>query len=154
MAPNKSSENIKVGEKILQRIIEKWKDENLEIVSPYSESQIHESFNKIGKAVSKDVFQVYRTFGGLAGGVMDSNLLSLWDLDQLVAENLSYKSDFILFGDFLIFSHLYGYKFENENISSVYSDFETGEYLKISESVEEFFYLYLTDPIEIGLYKE
>ncbi len=69
-------------------------------------------------------------------------------------KNLKFKSDLALFGDFLIFSHLYGYKYENEEVSSVYSDFETGEYLKITESVEEFFDLYLTNPVEIGLYEE
>lgn len=139
---------------ILQKISEKWKKENLEIVSPYSEEKIQNSFDKIGKLVSKDIFQVYTTFGGMSEGEMDSNLLSFWNPDQLVVENSRLKSNLILFGDFLIFSHLYGYKYENEDISSVYSDFETGEYLKISESVEEFFDLYLTNPIEIGLYKE
>lgn len=143
-----------MNQKILQKIVEKWKDENLEVVSPYSAKQVQNNFDKIGKSVSKDVFQVYTTFGGIADENMDSNLLSFWTLEQLVVENSSHKSDVILFGDFLIFSHLYGYKYENENISSVYSDFETGKFLKISESVEEFFHLYLTNPREIGLYKE
>lgn len=54
----------------------------------------------------------------------------------------------------MIYSHFYGYKFENEKISSVYSDFETGEFMKVSDSTEECFHLYITNPIEIGLYKE
>jgi len=139
---------------IFQKIVQKWKGENLGILSPYSEKQIQNSFDKIGKSVSKDIFQVYLNVGGLADGKMDSNLLSFWSLEQIVAENLKYKTDFTLFGDFLISSHLYGYKYENENISSVYSDFETGEYLEISDSVEDFFNLYLTNPVEIGLYQE
>ncbi len=143
-----------MNREILQKVIEKWKGENLEIISPYSEKQIQNSFDKIGKSVSKDVLQVYMTCGGLADGKMDSNLLSFWGLEQAVTENLEFKTDFTLFGDFLISSHFYGYKYENENISSVYSDFETGEYLKISQTVEEFFGLYLTNPIEIGLYQE
>lgn len=138
----------------LRKISEKWKKENLKTVSPYSKEQIQDTFDKIGKLVSKDIFQIYTTFGGLADGEMDSNLLSFWNLNQLVAENSSLKSNLTLFGDFLIYSHLYGYKYENENVSSVYSDFETGEYIKISESVEEFFNLYLTNPMKIGLYKE
>lgn len=143
-----------MNKEILQKISEKWKKENLELVSPYSEEHIQNSFDKIGKLVSKDIFQVYTTFGGMSEGEIDCNLLSFWNLNQLVVENTSLKSDLALFGDFLVYSHLYGYKYENENISSVYSNFETGEYLKISESVEEFFNLYLTDPMEIGLYKE
>jgi len=141
-----------MNREVLEKIIEKWKDENLGINSPYSEKQIQNSFDKIGKLVSKDVLQVYMTFGGLADCEMDSNLFSFWTLEQAVNENLKFKTNFTLFGDFLIFSHFYGYKYENENISSVYANYEIEEYTKVSESVEEFFGLYLTNPIEIGLY--
>jgi hypothetical protein len=143
-----------VNKELLQKIFEKWKGENLQIVSPYSEEQIQSSFDKIGKLVSKDIIQVYMTFGGMSETEMDSNLMSFWNLDQIIIENKSKKSNLTLFGDFLIYSHLYGFRYENENISSVYSDFEMGEYVKICESVEEFFNLYLTNPMEIGLYKE
>ena len=108
-----------MNKEILQKISEKWKKENLELVPCYSEEQIQNSFDKIGRLVSKDILQVYTTFGGMSEGEMDSNLLSFWNLDQFVGENKSLKSDLALFGDFLIYSHLYGYKYENENISSV-----------------------------------
>ncbi len=141
-------------QEILRKVSEKWKRENLDIVPPYSKEQIQNSFDKIGKLVSRDIFQVYTTFGGLTDCQIDSNLLSFWSLEQLVAENSECKSEFTAFGDFLIYSHSYGYKYENENVSSVYSDLDGGEYIKISESVEEFFNLYLTDPMKIGLYEE
>ncbi|MEO6588158.1 MAG: hypothetical protein ABIP06_02420 [Pyrinomonadaceae bacterium] len=100
-------------QEILQKIVEKWKGENLEIISAYSEKQVRGEFDKIGELISKDVLQVYKTIGGIADQDMDSNLLSFWTLEQIVAENSSHKSDFVLFGDFLIFSHLYGYKCES-----------------------------------------
>ncbi len=143
-----------MNREIFQKVIEKWKGENLEIIEPYSEEQIQNSFNKISKLISKDVFQVYATFGGLADCRMDSNLFSFWTLEQLVNENLNFKTNFTLFGDFLVFSHLYGYKYEDENISSVYTDYGSGEYTKVSESVAEFFDLYIENPLEIGLYQE
>lgn len=136
---------------ILEKVIQKWKNEELDIFPPYSETQVREAFDKIGKSVSKDVIQIY-TFIGSMNDNMDLNLLCFWNLDNLVTENLNHKSDFTLFGDFLVNSHFYGYKYENGNISSVYSDFETGEHLKIAESVEDFLHLYLIDPWEIGLY--
>lgn len=136
---------------ILENVIQKWKNEELEVVQPYSETQVREAFDKIGKSVSKDIIQIYTSIGSM-NDTMDLNLLCFWNLGNLVTENLNHKSKFTLFGDFLINSHFYGYKYENENISSVYSDFETGEYIKIAESVEEFLHLYLTDLIEIGLY--
>lgn len=143
-----------MNKEIIQKVIEKWKGENLEITKPCSEKQIQSSFSRIGKPISKDILQVYTTFGGLADCEMDSNLFSFWTLKQLVVENLEFKTNLTLFGDFLIFSHLYGYKYENENVSSVYTDYGIGECTKVSESVEEFFDLYLTNPMEIGLYQE
>ena len=143
-----------MNREILQKIAEKWKEENLQIVLPYAKEQIKSAFDKIGKLVSKDIIQIYTTFGGIANEGIDSNLLSFWSLEQMIAENLKFKTDFALFGDFLIFSHLYGYKYENEDVSSVYCDFGTGKYLRTSDSVEEFFDLYLTNPTEVGLYKE
>jgi hypothetical protein len=65
-----------VNKELLQKIFEKWKGENLQIVSPYSEEQIQSSFDKIGKLVSKDIIQVYMTFGGMSETEMDSNLKS------------------------------------------------------------------------------
>lgn len=85
---------------MLLKVVNKWKAENLEIASPYSKRHIQSAFAKIGKSISKDIIEIYTTFGGLADEMMDSNLLSFWTLDQLVYENSSRKSDFVLFGDF------------------------------------------------------
>ena len=65
-----------MNREILQKIAEKWKGENLEIVSPYSEEQIKCAFDRIDKLVSKDIIQIYTTFGGISNEGMDSNLLS------------------------------------------------------------------------------
>ncbi len=47
---------------LLLKIVQKWKSESVEIISPYSEEQIKNSFDKIGKPVSKDILQVYTIF--------------------------------------------------------------------------------------------
>lgn len=143
-----------MNKEILEKVAEKWKSEDLKIVSPYSDEQIKNAFDKIGKPASKDILQIYTAFGGIADWGMDSNLLGFWTLEQIVDENLKIESDFALFGDFFIFTYLYGYKYVNENVSSVYSNSESEEYTKVADSVEEFFNLYLTDPVEIGLYQE
>lgn len=141
-------------EEILSKVIEKLKTEKIQIASPFSEEYILSSFEKIDKSVSKDIIKLYTTIGGYVDENMDNNLFSLWTLKQLITENSKYRSNFTLFGDYSIFCCLYAFKYENENISSVYSDFETGKFLKIADSVEHFLSLYLTNPIEIGLYQE
>jgi len=61
-----------MNKEILQKIVEKWKAENLEIISPYSEERTKNAFDKIGKLISKDILQVYTTLGGIADGKIDS----------------------------------------------------------------------------------
>jgi hypothetical protein len=82
----------------------------------------------------------------------DSHCWSLWTLDQLVEENSNRVDDFVAFGDFLICSHLYYFKFENDEISSVWYDCEHAEPDKIAESVEDFFRIYLENPEKLGMF--
>ncbi len=86
-------------------------------------------------------------------GDMDESLLSVWTLAEIKERN-SPLSSLTYFADFLIESHRYAFKYENVNISSVYSNHETDDFIKVADSVEQFFDLYLTNPNEIGLFRE
>jgi hypothetical protein len=72
---------------------------------------------------------------------------------MIVKEN-SASSELTCFADFLIESHRYAFKYENENTSSVYSNCESEDFVKIADSIEQFFDLYLTNPNKIGLFEE
>ena len=141
---------------VLQGVARKWENEGLIVAAPsYSEEQIGRVFAEIGKPVSADVVEVYRTLGGMADGEIDENLLCFWNLDRLIAENSVKRNEKLVFcGDFLIYSHLYGFQYENEFNSSVYSDFESENYAKVADSIEDFLNFYLTEPTKIGLYEE
>jgi hypothetical protein len=78
----------------------------------------------------------------------DSELISFWSIEQIVKENLLYKSELALFADFLIHSQFWGFKFENTETSSVFIDYFNDEVglEKIANSVEEFIDLYLDNP--------
>jgi len=84
---------------------------------------------------------------------MDESLLSVWTLERIAKEN-STVSELTYFADFLINSHSYAFKFENINTSSVYSDWESGDFVKVADSIEQFFDLFLTNPNKIGLFEE
>ena len=138
---------------VLPRVARKWEDEDLFVAPSHSDEQIRRVLAELGKPVSADVIEVYRTLDGMADGKMDENLLCFWSLEQLVAENSAkLHEELTMFGDFLICTYLYGYRYENEYTSSVYSDFESGNYAKVADSIEEFLNIYLTEPAKIGLY--
>ena len=144
----------------LAKVINRWHKENLGLVSPYSERRILDSFAAVGNLISNDVFELYNVVGGMSDGEIDLTLLSFWSLEQVIKENslkseyTLLESEYTLFADFLVYSHLYAFKYENENTSSIHSDYETGEFVKIANSVEEFFNIYLTNPNKIGLFEE
>lgn len=138
---------------VLHRVARKWEKEGLFVAPSHSEEQIRRVLAELVKTVSADVIEVYRTLDGMADGKMDENLLCFWNLEQLVVENSAKRhEELTFFGDFLIYSHLYGFRYENEYASSVYSDFESENYAKVADSIEEFLNIYLTEPAKIGLY--
>lgn len=137
----------------LAKAIKRWQKENLGISPPNSEQQVIDCFLTIERLISKDILELYTYFGGMTDGDMSTRLLSVWTLETIIKENLA-SSELTYFADFLIESHRYAFKYENVHTSSVYSDWETGEFAKVTDSVEQFFELYLTNPNKIGLYKE
>lgn len=141
--------NKMLNEKLV-KVVQQWKKEGLEISPPSSEQQIIDCFQKIKKPISKDVLEFYIFTGGVSEGEMDSELFSFWTLKEIIEENLRLKSEVALFADFLIFSHCYGFKYENLMISSVYIDW-LGQFplTKVADSVEEFFDIYLKNPNDL-----
>lgn len=136
----------------LTKVIRQWREENLELSLPNSEQQIIDCFRSIERLLAKDILEFYSICGGMIDGDMGESLLSVWTIERIAEEN-STSSELTYFADFLINSHLYAFKHENENTSSVYSDWETSEFIKIADSVEQFFELYLTNPYKIGLFE-
>ena len=137
----------------LIKVIKNWQKENLKLSPPNSAQQIVDCFLSIKRSFSKDMLEFYSNCGGMTDGDMDESLLSVWTLEKIAEEN-SAVSELTFFADFLIESHRYAFKYEDESTSSVYSDWETPEFIRIADSVEQFIDLYLTKPNDIGLFKE
>lgn len=135
----------------LPKLIEAWQTDGVRLAPPNSERQIADVFDSIGHRLSADVSEFYQICGGMINYDMDESLLSMWSLVEIEKEN-SNVSELTFFADYLIDSHRYAFKYENENVSSVYSDGESAEYIKIADSLESFFDLYLINPSAIYLY--
>lgn len=129
----------------LKKVSEIWHRECLKLVDPKPEKEIVEKLANFKMPMSQDVIEVYSKLGGMADGECDETLLSFWDVDKILRENES-SSNLIAFADFLIYSHLYYFKFENEFVSSIHIWWGEKDIEKIADSFEEFFENYLINP--------
>lgn len=129
-------ENVKKVEQV-------WKKEGLNIAKPISKDAVIESFANLGVLLSKEVIGVYSNLGGMIDESMDSVCFSFWTVERILAENKP-NSELTFFADFLINSHWYGFKFEDENISSIHIYWGEKQIEKIADSFDEFFGNYLT----------
>ena len=133
--------------------IEKWKREKVVVLQPIERSIVAANFRKIGRKCSNDVLALYTTTGGMEDGESDSHLWSLWSLDKVISETSRYSRPYILFADFLISTHLYCFKYENEEESSVRIDYVNGEEPElVAGSVEEFFQLFNTEAGKLRMF--
>lgn len=135
----------------LNKLIRIWRREKLNLSMPNSEKQVIDCFLSIKRPLSKDILTLYTNFGGMIDGDMAESLLSVWTVERIVEENIT-NSELTCFADYMIHTHSYAFSYENEKISSVYSNFETPKFIKIADSVEQFFELCLTNPEKVDLY--
>jgi len=86
-------------------------------------------------------------------GESDARCWTLWSLAQIVSENARYDGRDLLFADFLLNSHLYGFRYVNPHQSAVYVDYLNGtEPEMVAGSVDEFFHLYLNRPDALAMF--
>jgi hypothetical protein len=137
----------------IETAIQRWNREDLRLLPPIEESVIKASLGNLGRACSRDVLALYCLTGGMEDGYSDSHMLSLWPFQKVIAETARYTRPYIMFADFLIDSHLYCFRYENQERSSVVVDYVNGEEPDlVTESVEEFFRLLNCDAEKLGMF--
>jgi hypothetical protein len=134
-----------VLEENLKKVNAIWKADGLELANPFSRAEIANYFAKIGVSPCEEIFIVYSNLGGMVDWGMDSLCFSFWTIDKILEEN-ALNNELIFFADFLINSHLYGFRIEDENISSIHIYHGANDVEKIADSFDEFFDTYLTQP--------
>jgi hypothetical protein len=137
----------------IRTVIQGWEREGIELLPPHGEKEIVARLSRLGCPFSRDVVSLYCMTGGMADdGTTDNVGLSLWSLEKLVDENLNQLRPLLLFMDFLIDSHFYGLQYEDAETSSAHIDYFDGKSPKrIAGSLDEFFRLYLSDPLKLFL---
>jgi hypothetical protein len=136
----------------LEQVLMKWRAGGVDLLPPLDDIQIATVVKSLGQGLSSDVAEMYRATGGMQDGEMDDLCFSLWPLDRVVAENQKHPVDGVLFADFLIDSHVYLFRYEGADVSTVHVEYGDGRGPQlVASSVQEFFYLCLSGPEQVGL---
>jgi hypothetical protein len=134
-------------------VLRRWRAGGVRLLPPIEETDVIAAFAKTGRKISSDVVGLYCATRGMEDGEMDE-LFSLWPLERVMSESSSYGRTHIPFADFLINSHFYCFRFENEKRSSVYIDYLNGEEPeRVAGSIAEFFDLYLREPGKLEMFE-
>jgi hypothetical protein len=137
----------------MKDVLASWLKEGVSLLPPADEAGVISALTKTGRRYSRDVVALYCATGGMRDGESDSHVWSLWPLEKVVAENAGYDRPHLLFADFLIHSHLYCFRYEDEGRSAVCVDYFDGrEPSALAGSVGEFFDLYLKDPGKLEMF--
>ncbi len=135
-------------QKNLQQAVNKWKNEGLRLQKPLSAIEVKAALAKSGISAAKEVIEMYAIFNGFAEDGLDSECMTFWTVEKVSAEYQK-ESQYVVFADFLFDSHWYAFKTDDENMASVYLYYGDNETVKISNSLAEFFELYLTEPSKL-----
>ncbi len=132
----------------LQKVINNWKKEGLKLEKPLSSIELNKNFINSNILPSKEIIELYSEFNGFAEEELDSECMTFWTIKKIVAEHQK-DSQYVVFADFLIDSHWYSFKANDENTASVYLYYGDDDTTKISNSFAEFFEFYLTEPSKL-----
>ena len=138
---------------VIDDVVRKWRKAGVSLLPPADEASVIAALDKTGRRYSRDIVALYCATGGMPDGESDDHVWSLWPLEQVVSESSRYGRPHLPFADFLIHSHLYCFRYEDEGRSSVYMDYSSDEEPeRLTGSVSEFFELYLTNPGKLGMF--
>lgn len=131
----------------IDRAVACWRSQGVKLSPPAPEDEVVRVFASLGVPLSEDVRRLYAAADGFVDD--DAHVLwSFWPLRRVAEENGGYSRPFVLFADWLIFSHMYCFEYNDEGTSSVYLAHVGNEREPdpIAQSVEEFLRRLVDDP--------
>jgi hypothetical protein len=134
----------------IERQLDSWRAQGIDLLPPADEATIRGAFARLGAPCSAEVVRLYQLTGGMDGG-MDEKCFSLWPLARIGEWNgREPRGGDIAFADWLINSHLFFLRHEDDDHSSVHRRYE--EPRKLADSVEEFFERCMNDPESVDVF--
>lgn len=127
--------------------IAQWQSRAVPLLPPPTNHEIETAFARLRHPLSDDIRRLYSATGGFADYECDC-VWSLWSLDRLVRENQNRDSEFLWFADFLISSHMYAFRYHNDEASVIYIDHNIPQHppTQVAKDVPDFLRKYIDDP--------
>jgi hypothetical protein len=129
----------------IDRALRTWREAGIALLPPASYAAVRKTFADLGCDTSADVLSLYATSGGFRDDCHDSHVWSLWSLDRIRRENENRNRPDPAFADFLICSHVYRFRYETPEVSSIWMD-PGPESRRVASSLAEFLELYQSQP--------
>lgn len=133
----------------VKHVILRWEQQRIRLLPPVDADSVSRALSRTGKRFSADVVRLYELTGGTED--MDNALFTLWPLMRVTMRNTDGQSPDLAFADFLIDSFWFYFHYEDAVRSSVYGGYDRR---KLADDIDQFFGLYLTNPLALDLYSE
>ena len=139
---------------LFESIADEWRKRGVPLMPPAAEAEIVALFAELGCPLSADIRDLYATVGGFVDYESDGQW-SFWSLGRMRKEAGGRHRPFVMFADWLILSHVYCFRFETPDVSSVYisHDGSSLEARPVASSVAEFFEKLLSDADSVDAWR-
>ena len=126
----------------IDKIIDQWTNKKIKLSPPSTIDQIKVTENILHFKFPDDFKEFYLKLDGFADWDWTENMFSIWPLTRIIEEyNNENDKNFIVFADYLINSHQYGFKKGKNGIFKSYG--EQPEF--ISETFSKIIFLISSD---------
>ncbi|MDZ4783578.1 MAG: hypothetical protein SGJ19_25300 [Planctomycetia bacterium] len=143
-------------ERIFHSVTAHWQNAKVPLLAATDPAEIDRVFVALNFPLSDDVRRLYATLGGFVDDHMDEKMFSLWSLGKIAEERSERGGEILYFADFLISSHVYGFRHVNAATSEVVIDHHrnsaTYPPYVIAPDVATFFEQYLRDPWSVEIF--
>jgi hypothetical protein len=135
----------------LDKLVQTWKQQEVELLPPEAEPRVVEVFKKFGVQPSAQVIEMYSMLGGFE--TMDAQGWRLWTLKDIEAELPDHRTGHgVLFGDYLICCWCFRLRLAAAGEMEVTLDEFDGKSPRVvAKDLASFFDAYVADPDSVLL---
>jgi len=128
----------------IQKAIDQWKEEELELNGGANSEEFENAEAQIGYKFPEDFKKLYSVVNGFVDFEMRGFMLSLWSLERIV-DNYKNKNGLIMFADHSLSICQYGFNTYYEGIFRAYTHHQKGPISLIAQSFQQMVELFNCD---------
>ena len=136
----------------ITRTVASWQVERINLLHGVTRPETIEAFQTVGRLAPPEIVSLYKASTGMTPeGEVDSAWFSLWPLTAALRRYAENPTQFFGFGEGFLSANRYSFLLKDTDKTAVYGDYFDDNFIKLTDSVEEFFECLLTQPKKIWL---